>query len=252
MKITAKSYALLALAAMSPWALRADPTTDQRIEDSAKASYNFHVVLQDKVHAEAKDGVVTLTGTVQDENQKQLAEDTVKEFSDVRRVDDQLTVESPGAERSDGWISFKIRSMLLIKPHVSSSDTHVDVKDGVVTLSGTADSRAQKELTEVYVKDIEGVRSVKNDIRVSDRAYDDQHGRPATASNMDDASITAQVKWALATHGSTSALKTKVRTDSGIVTISGYADSDAEKDLVTRLAKDVRGVRSVTNDMTVK
>jgi hyperosmotically inducible periplasmic protein len=252
MKMTAKSYALLILATTSPWILRADPATDQRIEDTAKNSYNFHTVLQDRVRAEAKDGVVTLTGTVQDQNQKQLAEDTVSELPNVRRVDDQLTVQSPGPERSDAWIAFKIRSMLLVKPHVSSSGTHVDVKDGVVTLSGAADSVAQKELTETYVKDIEGVRSVTNDIQVTKQAYDDEHGRPATASNMDDASITAQVKWALTTHSSTSALKTKVRTDSGVVTVSGSANSDAEKDLVTRLAEDVRGVRSVNNEMTVK
>ena len=33
---------------------------------------------------------------------------------------------------------------------------------------------------------------------------------------------------------------------------AGDADSDAEKALVTRLAEDVRGVKSVNNDMDVK
>jgi osmotically-inducible protein OsmY len=252
MKITLKTYAVVVLAATSPWLARADSAADKQIEMTAKASYNFHTVLNDKVKAEAKDGTVTLTGTVQDENQKALAENTVNELPNVQHVDDQISVESPGADHSDGWLSFKIHSMLLTKPHVSSTNTHVAINDGAVTLTGTADSAAQKELTETYVKDIDGVKSVTDDIHVNDRTYTDEKGRPATTSNVDDASITAQVKWALTTHKSTSALKTKVRTDNGIVNISGDADSDAEKALVTRLAEDVRGVKSVNNDMDVK
>ena len=53
-------------------------------------------------------------------------------------------------------------------------------------------------------------------------------------------------------HEATSALKTKVTTNAGDITITGVADSDAEKSLVTKLAQDVRGAKSVTNNMTVK
>ena len=68
---------------------------------------------------------------------------------------------------------------------------------------------------------------------------------------MDDASITAEVKYELLTHHSTSAMKTKVTTREGVVTISGEAGSAAERDLVTKLAQDIRGVQSVNNLMTV-
>jgi osmotically-inducible protein OsmY len=60
------------------------------------------------------------------------------------------------------------------------------------------------------------------------------------------------VKFALLSHKSTSALKTKVTTKDGVVRVTGDANSDAEKSLVTKLASDVRGTKSVTNDMTVK
>jgi osmotically-inducible protein OsmY len=55
---------------------------------------------------------------------------------------------------------------------------------------------------------------------------------------IDDASITSQVKYALLSHKSTSALKTKVTTNDGVVVITGEAgsDADAEKSLVTKLA----------------
>ena len=68
---------------------------------------------------------------------------------------------------------------------------------------------------------------------------------------IDDASITAQVKMTLFTHRSTSAVKTKVVTRDGEVTLSGVARNAAEKSLVTKLVEDVHGVTGVKNQMTV-
>ena len=69
---------------------------------------------------------------------------------------------------------------------------------------------------------------------------------------IDDASITAQVKSSLVSHRSTSAIKTKVHTTDGVVTISGMAKNAAEKSLVTKLATDINGVTSVINNMTIE
>ena len=59
------------------------------------------------------------------------------------------------------------------------------------------------------------------------------------------------MKYALLSHRATSAIKTKVSTTDGVVRISGQAASDAEKSLVTKLAQDVKGTKSVNNNMTV-
>ena len=72
------------------------------------------------------------------------------------------------------------------------------------------------------------------------------------AEKVDDASVTAQVKTALATHHSTSAMKTKVETRNGEVTLTGIAKNAAEKSLVTKLVTDIQGVTSVKNEMTVE
>jgi osmotically-inducible protein OsmY len=55
----------------------------------------------------------------------------------------------------------------------------------------------------------------------------------------------------LLSHHSTGALKTKVQTTDGVVTLSGIAKNAAEKSLVTKLATDVNGVSSVVNNMTI-
>ena len=239
--------ALLVLIA-SPIALFASSETDRQIEVAARASYNYNAVLENHVFVQANDGVVTLTGTVGDKDLKALAEDTVRNLPGVTQVDNRIVLDPALAEYSDGWIAIKLRTQLLMRSNVSAANTTVSVKDGVVTLTGTADNLAQKELIGEYAEEIDWVKSVKNDIVVN--------AAPATVQTLgekiDDTSITAQVKYALLTHRSTSALKTKVTTTDGVVAVTGVAGSETEKSLVTKLAESIRGVKSVTNDMTVK
>lgn len=224
--------------------------TDDRIEASAKKSYVFKTYLKDDaIKTDSKDGVVTLTGTVALASHKSLAQDTVENLPGVKSVDNQLKIkgETP-AEHSDGWIATKVKSTLLFHRNVRATKTVVNVKDGMVILSGEAASMAQKELTTEYAKDVEGVKEVNNQMTVV--------STPATSSEtlgekIDDASITAQVKSALLSHRSTSALKTKVSTTDGVVTVSGSAKNDAEKSLVTKLVSDINGVTTVVNNMIV-
>jgi osmotically-inducible protein OsmY len=245
-----KTYTRIAflIAAALPVALFAS-STDSKIEETATSSYNYRTVLANQVSVTSSDGVVTLTGTVQDRDDRALAEDTVANIPGVVSVNNQIVVKSDVPEHSDAWIALKVRSELLIKANVSATATKVDVKDGVVTLSGTASSAAQKDLTAAYAKDVDNVKAVENNIEVVAPAA----GSSSTVGEViDDASITSEVKYALLSHGSTSALATKVTTVDSVVSITGVAGSDAERDLVTKLAQDSRGVKSVINNMTVK
>lgn len=243
-----KYLSVLLVVCASPALLFATPESDRKIEAAAKASYNYSTVLDGQVAAKSKDGKITLTGTVQDQGEKDLAADTVRTLPGVEKVQNDVKIASKYKDHSDAWMAFKIRSLLLVKADVSATSTDVSVEEGVVTLTGTADNEAQKELTGEYAKEIDWVKSVKNDIVVEPL--------PATAekvaATMDDASITAQIKYSILNHKSTHALKTSVSTIDGVVILGGVAASDAEKSLVGKLAKDVRGVKSVTNEMTVK
>jgi hyperosmotically inducible protein len=118
----------------------------------------------------------------------------------------------------------------------------------VATLRGKASSEAQKELTTEYAKDVEGVKSVKNDLIVEKPVKTTVE---KVGEYIDDASITSQVKLALLFHHSTSVIKTKVETKDGIVTINGIAKNGAEKDLVGKLVTDINGVKTVKNEMTI-
>lgn len=222
---------------------------DDQIEASAKKSYVFKTFLaEDTVTTKSKDGAVTLTGTVNEASHKMLAQETVSALAGVKSVDNKLDVKQNPAEDSDTWLFLKVKSTLAYHRSVSAYNTEVDLNEGVVTLKGEAVSLAQKELTTEYVNDVEGVKEVKNEMTVAATAE-----KPAQtiADIIDDASITAQVKMALLSHRSTSAFSTTVTTTEGVVTVGGKAKNTAERDLVTKLVSDIKGVRSVVNSMTI-
>src|ERR1700722_17190663 len=225
-------------------------STDSRIESSAAKSYTFKTYLKDdSIKIDSKDGVVTLTGTVADASHKSMAENTVASLPDVKSVDNELLIngEQP-AEHSDAWITTKVKTALLFHRDVSATGTTVYTKDGIVTLQGEASSMAQKELTTEYAKDIDNVKSVNNEMTVAATPVAPD---ATTGDKIDDASITAEVKSSLLSHRSTSALHTTVSTTDGVVTLSGVAQNDAEKSLVTKLATDTDGVTGVINNMTI-
>jgi len=222
---------------------------DDRIESSAWNSYIFASYLNgDDIKIHSMDGVVTLTGTVSEESHKAMAQEAIASLPGVQSVDNRLEVKgAPPTANSDAWIGEKVKATLLVHRSLNASETAVYVNDGVVTLRGNAASQAQKELTTEYAKDVEGVKEVKNEMTVSEISKKTQ----MVGEMIDDASITALVKITLLYHRSTSALSTKVETNKGVVTLYGKASNTAEKDLVTKLVNDTKGVKDVKNQMIV-
>ena len=222
---------------------------DDGIKSSAKKSYVFKTYLKnDDIKIESKDGAVTLTGTVSEESHKSLARETVAGLPGVKSVDNRLEVKgTPPTANSDAWITAKVKTMLLFHRNVSAV-TEVNTTGGIVTLQGKATSQAQKDLTTEYAKDVEGVKDVKNEMRIAKTSKKAQ----TVGGKIDDASITALVKTTLLYHRSTSALNTSVSTKMGVVTLSGKAKNAAEKDLAAKFANDVNGVKGVKNKMTIE
>jgi osmotically-inducible protein OsmY len=221
-----------------------------RTEILAKKTHVFRFYLNtDSINIKtSKDSIVTLTGKVSTWTHRNLAEETVAGLPGVVAVDNQLETEGGEPEEmSDTWIGMKIKTMLMLHRNVSGLNTEVDVKDGAVLLYGKASNQGQKELTTEYVMDIEGVKSVKNDMTVEDVP---KTTAEEVKESIDDASITAQVKIALLFHRSTSVTDVKVATTDGVVTVSGEVENDAVKDLVVKLVNDIKGVKSVNNNLT--
>lgn len=233
--------------------------TDDDIVASATESYVFKTYLKgDDVTVKSKDGVVTLAGTVTDGSHKTLAQDCVASLPGVKTVDNKLKVKGEAlSETSDAWLITKVKVALLFHRNVKATETEVLARNGTVTLRGNASTQAQKDLTTEYAKDVEGVKNVKNEMKIPTAAM--KSGKTTMGEKIDsigevidDASVTALVKSTLLYHRSTSTLKTTVETKDGVVNLGGTAKNAAEKDLATKLVSDVQGVKKVVNNMTIK
>ncbi|HSV35928.1 MAG TPA: BON domain-containing protein [Ramlibacter sp.] len=87
---------------------------------------------------------------------------------------------------------------------------------------------------------------------VRNAAEDTKAMGAAAADKIDDASITAKVNAGLSTDKDLSAIRIDVDTQSGVVTLSGPAPSATAKERASEIARAVKGVTSVNNQLTVK
>ena len=72
-----------------------------------------------------------------------------------------------GQGANDSWLWFKTRTALLTTADLRESTINVDAVNDVITLKGTVASAAQKTKAEQVAKDIDGVKSVKNELKVA-------------------------------------------------------------------------------------
>ncbi|MFT3868066.1 MAG: BON domain-containing protein [Nibricoccus sp.] len=245
------AVALVSIAGMagSLSALAADQ--DDQIEKTFKNSEAYQTQLKSAdVSIDSENGIVTLKGEIDNEKQRNIALETARDIPGVQRVNDEMRIAK---QPSDERIATEVRGALLLHKNVSLIHTKVSSNEGVVTLTGSAESEAEKSLAARYAADVRGVKRVVNNIQVEP----DKNRSSASASDrsmgekIDDGAITAKIKYALGAERATSALRTEVTTENGVVTVRGEAKNSAEKDLVTKLAKSVEGVRDVHNEMVI-
>lgn len=156
-----------------------------------------------RIDVDTKDGVVTLSGAVDTPSARERAIELARGTDGVRDVVDRLTV-TPGAtpttgvddpiqegardtaregrekaregadrvgdaapDMGDAAITTKVKSKLLGDTETPGLKIDVDTKDGIVTLTGTVPTAAEKQRAVELAKATDGVRSVVDRIKVS-------------------------------------------------------------------------------------
>lgn len=76
--------------------------------------------------------------------------------------------------------------------------------------------------------------------------------REGTGEYIDDAAITTKVKAAFAGDPTVKATEVKVETFKGTVQLSGFVQSRESSDRAAQIAREVKGVKSVKNDIVIK
>ncbi|NQU43067.1 BON domain-containing protein [bacterium] len=141
-------------------------------------------------------------------------------------------------EMSDSRITNAIESRLAVDEAVASHFVDVSTLEGVVTLSGSVSNLLARDRAEDVARGTRGVRSVINRIQVS-------------AADRSDDEIRADILRALAMDPATESYKIEVAVTDALVTLTGSVESWEQKRLAERVARGVRGVREVLNNINV-
>lgn len=258
--------------ALSPMAVHAEDgdmsrqLSEARQEGSVWTAFALNQHLSPfSIDVEIENGVAVLTGEVESQVDRDLAEQVALGVEGVTEVDNQLKVEGEEADRSagdnkDGTFSERfndatttatVKSKLLWNRNTEGLDINVTTKNGVVTLEGNADSSAASELAERLARNTEGVRQVDNKLNVNAEAgtADKAKAKADEAGNaISDAWITSKVKSSFLFSSNLDGLDISVDTKGGEVALSGHVNTSAEKDLAVETAENIRGVNSVNAD----
>jgi hyperosmotically inducible protein len=151
----------------------------------------------------------------------------------------ETTTEVTGAV-SDTWLTSKTKIALFADDRVKGRDVRVETVKGDVFLRGKVDSEEAKTAAADIAKTVEGVKNVKNDLQVVAPA-----ARKAVQAN--DKQITKAVETSF---GKDAQLKKiDVRTDAGVVVLSGEVPNISVSAKASEMAHRVDGVKSVKNEL---
>ena len=123
------------------------------------------------ISVKTENKVVTLSGSVDSAEQKDLAVNAAKTVKGVTTVNDQLNVVAEKSASLEGYagdtaITSQVKAQLLADDIVPSRKVTVETRDGTVHLSGTVDSRQQADRAADIAKAVSGVKNVENNLSV--------------------------------------------------------------------------------------
>ncbi|MEO4048012.1 BON domain-containing protein [Pseudomonas sp. CAU 1711] len=212
------------------------------------------------IEVDVENGVAVLSGKVESDVDRDLAEQLALGTEGVKQVDNRLQVD-PGTQPSqqnaglaqqfdDATLTAMVKSKLLWNSNTEGLDIDVDTRSGVVTLKGHARSAEAKELAGRLAENTKGVERVDNHLSVAGDGTAGQAQKAAqdTSRAISDAWITSKVKSSYLYDSQLDGLDISVETKAGMVELSGSVLNAAEKELAIEIARNIRGVRGVDAD----
>jgi hyperosmotically inducible periplasmic protein len=239
----AVTLALLVL--LSITAMATTGRYDQQIQQTVSQKLHGAKQLQ-SVSSSVEDGIVTLTGTVGIYQNKLDAAKKVKKLVNVTGVRNDITVA--GETVPDGRLQQKLAKKLAYDRVGYYDNTFnylaLDVKDGVVTLSGDTVWDVPKDSALAIVASTPGVKDVVNDVKVLPTSIFDDSIRARTARAIYRDSV-------LGRYASDPVHPIRIVVDNGHVTLYGSVQSAMDKTIAGMRANAVPGAFSVDNKLVV-
>lgn len=217
-------------------------------------------------------GVVTLRGDVGNQRARTEALRIARETEGVSRVEDQLRIQGEartgdasaaaaraesGPDQPDTWVTAKVQSKYFLDDDVKGRDIDVTTKGGVVTLSGTVVSEAERRQAVALARNTEGVRDVTDNLQVHNQAAAKGPGSgsiekvPTLDVAANDTRITTRIQSNFFLDRQLKSHDIAVNTRKGVVTLKGQVPAAPLKEEAERIARETSGVSRVINEITV-
>ena len=147
--------------------------SDAWITAKVKTIFLFHRNVSAMTEVSTQGGIVTLRGKATNQAQKDLSTEYAKDVNGVKDVNNEMIVakimkqkQTVGQKIDDASITALVKLTLLYHRSTSAINTSVTTKQGVVTLEGKASNAAAKDLAAKYANDVNGVKSVNNQMTI--------------------------------------------------------------------------------------
>lgn len=235
----------LMLLSMNMTAVASTGRYDQQIQQKVSEKIRDARQLQN-VNASVDDGIVTLTGTVGLYQQKLDAAKKVKKLENVTGVRNDIAVA--GQTVPDGQLQQKLAKQLAYDRVGYYDNTFnylaLDVKDGVVTLTGDTLNDVARDSALALVARTPGVKDVVSQVKELPVSNFDDSIRIRTARAIYRDSV-------LGRYASDPVHPIRIVVDNGHVTLYGSVENTMDKTLAGMRANQVPGSFSVDNKLTV-
>jgi osmotically-inducible protein OsmY len=187
----------------------------------------------------AKDGIVTLSGTVDSYTKKLEAENAAKNTAGVNALVEKIKVKFGDSwQKDDNEIATEILNAYKWNWEIPNDKVKVKVEDGWVTLEGQLEWNFQRETAQNLVNIQSGVKGVTNNISIKSETHD--------AIEKKDIEDALDRNWSIDRED----IHIKVAVNK--VTLTGTVSSYYQKDEAERIARNAPGVWSVVNDLVVE
>lgn len=204
-----------------------------------------------------QDATATLTGFTLEAVHKELAKIIAMGVPGILEVDNQILVQADyiapatSIERSygemidDANITAAIKSKLMWSNYSNGLGTDVDTAWCKVTLTGSVDTAAAKDLAGRLAINTRGVESVDNQLEVIISKAELKQNADIVARDIADSWITTKVKSTFLYTSNINSTDINITTRDGVVMLEGKVGNIAEHRLAVELAQQIRGVKSV-------
>lgn len=232
-----------------------DDTMDAWIDGKAEATLLFNTKLNSfDINTDVLSGKVTLTGEVENESEKQLAEELVRGIDGVTDVDNSLTFSKTDVgDMDDKSHTAMTKDMDMDKVKDKSHSAMTKDMDNVKDKSHTA---MTKEMDDVKDKSHNAMTKEMDDMKdkshtAMNKSMDDMDDVEETSA-ISDAKIVTVLKSRLLDESEVSGTDIEVDVDNRVVTLKGNVKSETERQLVVSIAENTDDVDSVKDMLTVK